>query len=99
LFWTPTTRPVQDSQNPQTVIQTKINFSAATKYSSVKDLWLIDSGCSRHMTGDKNLFHQLRDLEDEIFVKFGDGKLLQASGVGQVTTVIGQIDALYVPQL
>jgi len=98
-FGTPTTRPVQDSRNPPTIIQTEINFSAATKYSSVKDLWLIDSGCSRHMTGDKNLFHQLRDLEDEIFVKFGDGKLLQASGVGQVATVIGQIDALYVPQL
>jgi hypothetical protein len=35
----------------------------------------------------------------ENFVKFGDGMKLQATGIGQVITPIGQLEAIYVPQL
>ena len=35
-------------------------------------LWYLDSGCSRHMTGDKSLFKTLKEKEDG-FVTSGDG--------------------------
>ena len=35
-------------------------------------LWALDSGCSRHMTGDKSLFKTLKEKEDG-FVTSGDG--------------------------
>ena len=35
-------------------------------------LWDLDSGCSRHMIGDKSLFKTLKEKEDS-FVTFGDG--------------------------
>ena len=35
-------------------------------------LWYIDSGCSRHMIGDKSLFKSLKEKEDG-YVTFGDG--------------------------
>ena len=34
-------------------------------------LWYLDSGCSRHMTGDKSLFKSLKEKEDG-YVTFGD---------------------------
>jgi hypothetical protein len=40
---------------------------------STKDKWFLDSGCSRHMTGDKNKFTSLT-LKDGGNVKFGDYK-------------------------
>uniref|UniRef100_A0A2N9GGP6 CCHC-type domain-containing protein n=1 Tax=Fagus sylvatica TaxID=28930 RepID=A0A2N9GGP6_FAGSY len=54
---------------------------------SIKDKWFLDSGCSRHMTGDKNKFTSLT-LKDGGNVKFGDnskGKIIGiASSSNQV---------------
>jgi len=36
-----------------------------------KDLWYLDSGCSRHVTGDKTKFAKL-ELKEEGFVTYGD---------------------------
>jgi len=44
-----------------------------------KDLWYLDSDCSRHMTGDKTKFAKL-ELKEEGFVTYGDnnkGKILR----------------------
>lgn len=46
-------------------------------------MWLIDSGCSNHMTGNKGLFQQLRDVQNQS-IKLGDGKSLQVSGIGSI---------------
>ena len=46
-------------------------------------LWYLDSGCSRHMTGDKSLFKNLKEKEDG-FVTFGDGSHSQVLGKGTV---------------
>jgi hypothetical protein len=40
----------------------------------LKDKWLIDSGCSRHMTGDKKWFSSLTPLSHKEYVTFGDDK-------------------------
>ena len=46
-------------------------------------LWYLDSGCSRHMTGDKSLFKTLKEKENG-FMTFGDGSHSQVLGKGTV---------------
>ena len=46
-------------------------------------LWYLDSGCSRHMTGDKSLFKSLKDKVSN-YVTFGDGSHDQVLGKGTV---------------
>jgi hypothetical protein len=38
----------------------------------LKNIWLIDSGCSRHMTGDKGWFSSLVPLVTKRYITFGD---------------------------
>jgi len=40
-------------------------------HDDMKDLWYLDSGCSRHMIGDKTKFAKL-ELKDEGFVTYWD---------------------------
>ena len=46
-------------------------------------LWYLDSGCSRHMTGDKSLFKSLKEKEDG-YVTFGDGSHSQVLRKGMI---------------
>jgi len=49
-----------------------------------KDLWYLDSGCSRHMTGDKTKFAKL-ELKEEGFVTYEDnnkGKIIGNGVIG-----------------
>jgi hypothetical protein len=39
---------------------------------NLKNIWLIDSGCSRHMTGDKGLFSSLVPMVTKKYITFGD---------------------------
>jgi hypothetical protein len=38
----------------------------------LKNIWLIDSGCSRHMTGDKGWFSSLIPVMTRRYITFGD---------------------------
>jgi hypothetical protein len=38
----------------------------------LKNIWLIDSGCSRHMTGDKGWFSSLAPMVTKRYITFGD---------------------------
>jgi hypothetical protein len=38
----------------------------------LKNIWLIDSGCSRHMTGDKRWFSSLVPVVTKRYITFGD---------------------------
>jgi hypothetical protein len=40
----------------------------------LEDKWLMDSGCSQHMTGDKKWFFRLTPLSHKEYVTFGDDK-------------------------
>jgi hypothetical protein len=40
----------------------------------LENKWLMDSGCSRHMTGDKKWFSILTPLSHKGYVTFGDDK-------------------------
>ena len=65
---------------------------------------LIDSGCSNHMTGKKEIFRKLDECKN-LKVKLGDDKEIQVGGEGTVaiTTISGKTKLLhnvqYVPSL
>jgi hypothetical protein len=40
----------------------------------LENKWLMDSDCSRHMTGDKKWFYNLTPLSQKEYVTFGDDK-------------------------
>ncbi|XP_057821524.2 uncharacterized protein LOC131034148 [Cryptomeria japonica] len=51
--------------------------------STNSSIWVLDSGCSHHMTGDKNKFSALENHPGG-FVKFGDNTGLYITGMGTV---------------
>ena len=46
--------------------------------TGLENTWLIDSGCSRHMTGDSRWFSSLTPVSTREYITFGD------SGKGRV---------------
>lgn len=51
--------------------------------STKSSIWVLDSGCSHHMTGDKSKFLSFRNHPGG-FVKFGDNTGLYITGIGNV---------------
>jgi hypothetical protein len=51
---------------------------------SLEDTWLIDSGCSRHMTRNKKWFSSLTPLSHKEYVTFGDDKKGKVLGIGVI---------------
>ena len=49
-----------------------------------KRKWIIDSGATCHMSNDKRLFLELRNLEEPEKVQVGDGHSVEAKGKGNV---------------
>jgi hypothetical protein len=77
-------------------------------YSNQEPIWIVDSGCSRHMTYARWKFEDYKELDEPIDVTTASGAIIQAIGQGTVrlqTLVQGQIrpvrllDVLYVPGL
>lgn len=77
----------------------------ATCFSSSEssDSWLIDSGCTNHMTYNKDLFSELR-IANSSKVRVGNGKYIFVKGIGivAISTCSGTkfyVDVLYVPEI
>nr|GLL41469.1 Retrovirus-related Pol polyprotein from transposon TNT 1-94 [Ipomoea trifida] len=74
-----------------------------SKSSSSSYCWLLDSGCTNHMTGDEELFREL-DRSQVSNVRIGNGDCIPVKGKGTVaiesctgTKLIS--DVLYVPDI
>jgi hypothetical protein len=50
----------------------------------MEGFWLIDSGCSRHMTGDRRWFSNLTPLMTKEYITFGDNGKGRVLSVGTV---------------
>jgi hypothetical protein len=50
----------------------------------LKNIWLIDSGCSRHMTGDKGWFSSLVPVVTKRYITFGDNGRGRALSEGEI---------------
>jgi len=69
-----------------------------------KGVWLLDSGCSIHMTFDMTAFRKLKPLEKEVEILVGNNVFIQAEGQGDIPldTPQGPVlltDVLLVPEL
>ena len=53
------------------------------KSTRTKNEWYLDSGCSRHMTGDKEQFYKL-NAKDRGHVTFGDNAKGKIVGIGEI---------------
>ncbi|KAI3708725.1 hypothetical protein L2E82_38127 [Cichorium intybus] len=75
----------------------------STQDAQFNDMWYIDSGCSNHMCGNKDLFTQIDDsLKRE--VRTGDDKKLDVYGIGEIIINTKQgnkriQNVYYVPEL
>jgi hypothetical protein len=50
----------------------------------MKGFWLIDSGCSRHMTGDRRWFSSLTPVMTKEYITSGDNGKGRVLSVGMV---------------
>jgi len=49
-----------------------------------KDEWICDSGASMHMSGHKEWFKNLKPIENPMFVRIANDKLIEATGTGSI---------------
>lgn len=59
---------------------------ALISHINTNDSWIIDSGCSHHMTGDKHNFVMLEDY-DGGYVRFGNDAPCLVRGKGSITLI------------
>jgi hypothetical protein len=52
--------------------QSDSNFESDDEVGDLKNNWLIDSGCLRHMTGDRGWFSSLVPVVTRRYIIFGD---------------------------
>ncbi|XP_022856635.1 uncharacterized protein LOC111377743 [Olea europaea var. sylvestris] len=64
----------------------KGNFSKALNvYRERNNIWIIDSGASDHMTGDKTQLIEFKPCKENHLVKIADGSISKVEGYGSVT--------------
>lgn len=68
-----------------------------------KRAWFLDSGCSNHMSGDRNLFSQMNE-KFKHSVKLGNDKKMEVVGKGNVKLMLNSAnytisDVYYIPEL
>ncbi|WVZ96989.1 hypothetical protein U9M48_042560 [Paspalum notatum var. saurae] len=51
----------------------------------MEDVWIMDSGCSRHMTGHRKWFSSLNLISTKEYITFGDNGQGKVMGVGSVS--------------
>jgi hypothetical protein len=84
------------SQKEQVWVKKKDNLCLVAHIAlSVLDscLWYLDSGCSKHMTGDKSLFKELNEGKRGGNITYGDGSKSKVIGQGIV-----EIPSAFTPQ-
>ncbi len=80
--------------------RTKPNVVALTAMESSHTDWILDSGASRHMTGDKHLLVNTKRLPQPVTITYGNGQQGVADTVGDVVVRPDRLmlkDVLYVP--
>jgi hypothetical protein len=77
--------------------------SANTQNQSKSKIWYLDSGCSNHMCGVKEWFHEL-DTKFKETVRLGDNSQMKVMGKGNVKLQVNGISQVitavyYIPEL
>lgn len=61
------------------------NTRALQVIQSLPAPWIVDSGASDHMTGDRSLFSFLSKCSDDRRVRVADGSYSRIDGIGTIT--------------
>jgi hypothetical protein len=67
----------------------------------LENMWLMDSGCSRHMTEDAKWFSNLTPMQNKEYVTFGDDKKgkVKTKGIIKVNEHFFSMDVTLVKHL
>jgi hypothetical protein len=57
----------------------------------LRNVWLIDSGCSRHMTGDKGSFSSLVPVVSKTYFTFGDNGRGRVLSEGEINVTLRHV--------
>ncbi|KAK1678745.1 hypothetical protein QYE76_039593, partial [Lolium multiflorum] len=93
------------SESPNEVIHVEeescLMAKSSEDYAAGGSKWVLDSGCTSHMTGGKNLVKELRPNINNITVSFGDNSTSEVMGFGKVVVAhnITLVDAMLVKTL
>ncbi|KAK1697716.1 hypothetical protein QYE76_014413 [Lolium multiflorum] len=93
------------SEFPNEVIhveeQSCLMDKSSEDYAAGGSKWVLDSGCTSHMTGGKNLVKELRPNINDITVSFGDNSTSEVLGFGKVVVAhnITLVDVMLVKTL
>ena len=65
------------------------------------DTWIVDSGATDHMTGNKTIFHNLKFCHEHLKVKVANHVFTRVEGIGTITlsNQLAIHNVLYVPEL
>ncbi|KAK1698820.1 hypothetical protein QYE76_015517, partial [Lolium multiflorum] len=93
------------SESPNEVIlveeESCLMAKSSEDYAAGGSKWVLDSGCTSHMTGGKNLVKELRPNINDITVSFGDNSTSEVLGFGKVVVAhnITLVDVMLVKTL
>ncbi|KAK1630548.1 hypothetical protein QYE76_004863, partial [Lolium multiflorum] len=93
------------SESPNEVIHVEeescLMAKSSEDYAAGGSKWVLDSGCTSHMTGGKNLVKELRPNINNITVSFGDNSTSEVLGFGKVVVAhnITLVDVMLVKTL
>ncbi|KAL5783022.1 hypothetical protein ACOSP7_008051 [Xanthoceras sorbifolium] len=95
-------QPTQPSIGSGSLAQ-KGNYLTAlnVRKENLSHHWIVDSGASDHMTGNRKLFHVFQPCSGNYTVRITDGSLSKVTGIGSIK-ISGQItlnSVLLVPNL
>nr|KYP40336.1 Retrovirus-related Pol polyprotein from transposon TNT 1-94 [Cajanus cajan] len=98
-------QPEQQLEKQANVVEEKNDdedeylFMASQEFNSHElNTWLIDSGCTSHMTKYLSFFTSI-DKSIKPKVKMGNGEIVQANGKGTISITTIVKDVLYIPKL
>ncbi|XP_074289012.1 uncharacterized protein LOC141614155 [Silene latifolia] len=66
------------------IFEDHLFVAGQTSTKSNKDVWLVDSGCTNHMTNNESIFTHI-DTSLKTPVRMGDGSIIEAKGKGTIT--------------
>lgn len=94
----------EDSEESEVNVEEKAELLQMAYTGSLRRrAWFLDSGCSNHMTGDRELFTTMNESFKHS-VKLGNGKKMEVVGKGNVRLTLNAAaytisDVYYVPEL
>lgn len=82
-----TDHSASNTQNEQNVFQTSViqsNMTSSVTENKNQITWLLDSGCTDHIINSDEYFEKSVILKKPVQVKVGDGRMLEATKVGDI---------------